>query len=46
MFQKIGINVREPKDLVEIFFEEIKKALESGPQVKLSSFGNHDLLQG
>ncbi|MCO4750482.1 integration host factor subunit alpha [Vibrio cholerae O1 biovar El Tor] len=31
------------KDTVEVFFEEIRKALESGEQVKLSGFGNFDL---
>lgn len=36
----IGINKRESKDLVEFFFEEIRKALEQGKNVKLSGFGN------
>ncbi|CAK0751845.1 integration host factor subunit alpha [Gammaproteobacteria bacterium] len=45
LFQQLGINVREAKDLVEVFFEEIKKALESGEQVKLSGFGNFELLE-
>lgn len=34
---------RDAKDTVEVFFEEIRKALESGEQVKLSGFGNFDL---
>ena len=29
--------------LVELFFEEIRRALENGEQVKLSGFGNFDL---
>lgn len=29
--------------MVEIFFEEIRSALERGHQVKLSGFGNFDL---
>jgi len=45
MFQKLGINVREAKDLVDAVFDEIKHALESGQQVKLSSFGNFNLLE-
>ena len=43
LFEKLGINKRDAKDLVELFFEEIKSALESGEQVKLSGFGNFDL---
>ena len=43
LFEELGINKREAKDLVEIFFEEIRSALEQGRQVKLSGFGNFDL---
>ncbi len=43
LFEELGINKREAKDLVEIFFEEIRGALERGRQVKLSGFGNFDL---
>ena len=43
LFEKTGINKREAKDLVETFFEEVREALESGKQVKLSGFGNFDL---
>lgn len=43
LFQELGLNMREAKDLVEIFFEEVKCALEAGQQVKLSGFGNFDL---
>ncbi len=45
MFQQLGINVREAKDLVDAVFDEIKQALDSGQQVKLSSFGNFNLLK-
>ncbi len=34
---------RDAKELVELFFEEIRRALENGEQVKLSGFGNFDL---
>jgi integration host factor subunit alpha len=34
---------REAKEIVEAFFEEIRVALESSEQVKLSGFGNFDL---
>lgn len=38
--RKLGLNKREAKDLVELFFEEIRAALEAGEEVKLSGFGN------
>lgn len=37
---KLNLNKKEAKELVELFFEEIKLALESGEDVKLSGFGN------
>ncbi|WP_088328428.1 integration host factor subunit alpha [Lacimicrobium sp. SS2-24] len=43
LFEKLGINKRDAKELVEAFFEEVREALESGEQVKLSGFGNFDL---
>ncbi len=43
LFDDLGINKRKAKELVEIFFEEIRAALERGQQVKLSGFGNFDL---
>jgi len=43
LFVDLGINKREAKDLVEQFFEEIRSALSTGKQVKLSGFGNFDL---
>lgn len=43
LFEKVGLNKREAKDMVEVFFEEIRKALEAGDQVKLSGFGNFQL---
>lgn len=43
LFDELGLNKREAKELVELFFEEIRTALESGRQVKLSGFGNFDL---
>ncbi|STI85862.1 integration host factor (IHF) [Escherichia coli] len=32
-----------PKNWLNCFFEEIRRALENGEQVKLSGFGNFDL---
>ncbi|ABI56116.1 integration host factor subunit alpha [Alkalilimnicola ehrlichii MLHE-1] len=43
LFEEVGLNKREAKELVESFFEEIRQALEDGVPVKLSGFGNFDL---
>ncbi len=40
LFEKVGLNKREAKDMVESFFEEIRTALQAGDTVKLSGFGN------
>ncbi len=40
LFEELGLNKREAKELVEIFFEEVRLALEQGNEVKLSGFGN------
>ena len=40
LFEKVGLNKREAKDVVESFFDEIRHALEQGDIVKLSGFGN------
>ncbi|RUO62254.1 integration host factor subunit alpha [Pseudidiomarina insulisalsae] len=43
LFEKFGINKRDAKHLVENFFEEIRRTLEQGEEVKLSGFGNFEL---
>ena len=43
LFEQVGLNKREAKDMVETFFEEIRDALERGESVKLSGFGNFQL---
>ncbi len=43
LFEKVGLNKREAKDMVETFFEEIRMQLEKGDSVKLSAFGNFQL---
>lgn len=43
LFEKVGLNKREAKDMVEAFFDEVRKSLEGGESVKLSSFGNFQL---
>ena len=40
LFEKVGLNKREAKEMVETFFEEIRNSLEAGDTVKLSGFGN------
>lgn len=43
LFDNVGLNKREAKDMVEAFFDAIRDALESGDSVKLSGFGNFQL---
>jgi integration host factor subunit alpha len=43
LFEQVGLNKREAKDMVETFFGEIRDALERGEAVKLSGFGNFQL---
>ena len=43
LYEEVGLNKREAKELVEEFFEQLRAALEGGTQVKLSGFGNFDL---
>ena len=43
LFDELGLNKREAKEIVELFFEEIKSSLEQGKQVKISGFGKFEL---
>ncbi|MGY2486478.1 integration host factor subunit alpha [Cupriavidus sp. CP313] len=43
LFDQVGLNKRESKDMVEAFFDVIREALEQGDSVKLSGFGNFQL---
>ncbi|MEZ8087923.1 integration host factor subunit alpha [Vibrio sp. 1S139] len=43
LVETLGYSKRDAKETVEVFFEEVRKALENGEQVKLSGFGNFDL---
>lgn len=43
LFEELGLNKREAKEMVEMFFEEIRLSLEDNVPVKLSGFGNFDL---
>ena len=39
LFEQIGLNKREAKEFVELFFEKIRESLANGESVKLSGFG-------
>lgn len=43
LFEDLGLNKREAKEIVELFFEEIRASLAENHNVKLSGFGNFDL---
>ena len=43
LFERLGLNKREAKEMVDAFFDEIRRALERGESVKLSGFGNFQL---
>ncbi len=43
LFLELGLNKREAKEFVELFFEEICAALIRGEEVKLSGYGNFTL---
>ncbi|HJL96228.1 MAG: integration host factor subunit alpha [Gammaproteobacteria bacterium] len=44
LHNQLGLNKTESKQLIENFFEEIKKSLEKNEEVKLSGFGNFELI--
>lgn len=43
LFERLGLNKRESKDMVEAFFDIIHASLVSGRDVKLSGFGNFNI---
>jgi len=43
LYNELGLNKREAKEIVELFFEEIKFSLEIGDPAKISGFGNFEL---
>jgi integration host factor subunit alpha len=43
LFDRLGLNKRESKDMVEAFFEIVHDALVEGRDVKLSGFGNFNI---
>ena len=43
LFEQLGLNKREAKDMVEAFFEIVHATLVDGDDVKLSGFGNFNI---
>jgi integration host factor subunit alpha len=43
LFERLGLNKRESKDMVEAFFEIVHATLVEGDDVKLSGFGNFNI---
>jgi integration host factor subunit alpha len=43
LFERLGLNKRESKDMVEAFFDLIHATLMSGIDVKMSGFGNFNI---
>ena len=43
LFDQVGLNKREAKDLIDSFFETISASLDSGVDVKISGFGNFQI---
>jgi integration host factor subunit alpha len=43
LFDQVGLNKREAKDMIDAFFDRIGLSLESGVEVKISGFGNFQL---
>lgn len=39
LYEQVGFNNREAKEMVEAFFQEISDSLELGEEVKLAGFG-------
>ena len=43
LFEQLGLNMREARDFVDAFYEEISKGLVSGHEVKIAGFGNFEV---
>ncbi len=43
LFEQIGLNKRESKDMIDAFFDLICDSLVEGQDVKISSFGNFQI---
>jgi len=43
LYEQLGLNRREARDVIQMFFEEITSVLESGEPVRFSGFGNFEV---
>ena len=43
LFEQIGLNKRESKDMIDAFFDLIADSLVEGKDVKISGFGNFQI---
>ena len=43
LFDDLGLNKREAREIVEMFYAEISEALEKNDNVKIYGFGNFEL---
>lgn len=43
LHEQVGLNKREAKELVDLFFDTLSDTLASGESVRLSGFGNFEL---
>ena len=43
LFNKLGLNKREARELVDLLFQELEASLAKAEPIKLSGFGNFDL---
>jgi len=43
LFNEMGLNKKEARELVDLFFQELEACLADGEQIRLSGFGNFDL---
>jgi integration host factor subunit alpha len=43
LFNEMGLNKKEARELVNLFFQELEACLADGEQIRFSGFGNFDL---
>jgi integration host factor subunit alpha len=43
LFERLGLNKRESKDMVEAFFDIVNQSLLRGEDIKISGFGNFSI---
>lgn len=43
LFEQIGLNKRESKDMIDAFFDLVSQSLVDGKDIKISGFGNFQI---